>query len=66
MDILRLLLSKGADPKVQDQTGSTALHRAASQGQEAAAKVLLEALPGLVDVTDGSGCTALHVALVSG
>jgi ankyrin repeat protein len=56
------LISKGADPNVQNEIGSTPLHIAASAGYNSIFKILL-AEDADVNVADDDGDTALHKAL---
>jgi len=60
--LLRLLLDKGADPRIQgDLPRSSALHLAARAGKRQNVELLLKHLP--VDVKDEEGCTPLQVTL---
>jgi ankyrin repeat protein len=41
-DVVEVLLNKGSNPKLTDKYGSTAMHRAASQGRDAVIRALLD------------------------
>jgi ankyrin repeat protein len=58
---VKFLLSMGADPNAKDASGVTPLHLAASRGNEASIKVLLEA--GAKETTDNSGKLPADYAL---
>ncbi|KAL2752086.1 hypothetical protein ACRALDRAFT_213564 [Sodiomyces alcalophilus JCM 7366] len=66
-DIVRLLLQHDACSNVRDGIGMTPLHRCQSQsgGVEIAA-LLLESEPGLLDLVDKGGKTALYMACEMG
>lgn len=50
--VLELLLKYGADPKLQDMDGRTALHRAAEAGHVGIVKRLCQVCPELVNIRD--------------
>ena len=62
--IVSLLLAHGADPARAAGDGALPLHVAAAQGNVATATALLRARPGpqLLELTNPTGLTALHVA----
>jgi ankyrin repeat protein len=62
--IVRYLLSKGADPKVKDNSGGTALKSAAAAGDAATVRLLLEAGAD-PNATDSSGSTPLLWAVTN-
>ena len=47
VDIVKILLEKGAEINKQDQDGWTALHWASDEGHQAVVDILLEANPDL-------------------
>lgn len=59
VELVELLLAKGADVRVVDDTGGTALHAAAVWNAEGAARALLAA-GASVDAVDKEGNTPLH------
>lgn len=59
MDITRLLLSKGADPLMQDRAGMTVLHYAALQPFLPLIRLLIDA-GAKVELVDNAGRTPLH------
>lgn len=65
LDIVRKLLSAGADPKQRDKEGSTALHYAAKHANRSMVSGLL--IAGADPKTrDKTGSTALHIAASQG
>lgn len=50
--VVELLLKRGADPKLQDVDGRTALHRAAEAGHIGVVKYLCQFCPELVNIRD--------------
>lgn len=60
---LEILLGAGAKIDVQDITGSTPLHRAASVGKLPIVRTLVEKGKARLEIGDGEGQTALHVAV---
>lgn len=54
-DIVEYLLSKKADPFIQDSDGKTALHRAAENNHFAICQILLNITPSLREVADNRG-----------
>ena len=48
-DVAPELLSRGADPDVQDKYGHSPLHRAASKGLEKMTEILLQVFPLILD-----------------
>jgi len=60
------LLDRGADAGIVSRQGSTPLHLAAWGGHADACALLLERVPGLVEVRNGSGHSALHWAAAHG
>ena len=58
MELVLLLLSVGADPNIQENTGQTPLTYAASFGFDEIAKVLIDN-GAIVDIQDESGATPL-------
>ena len=64
-EIADLLISKGADVNVRDQSGGTPLHAAALKGRTAIAKLLLDH-GAAVDARDNDGLTPLDTAAISG
>lgn len=64
VEVVKILLQRGADPGLRDQEGHTPLHLAAAWSTEEVVMVLLS-LPGtqsLVNATDTNGWTPLHLA----
>jgi ankyrin repeat protein len=59
--VVRVLLDNGADPSLQDNSGSTALHYAAMNGRTDTIQLLIEHGASL-DLTNDLGNTALHLA----
>ncbi|KAK8136549.1 ankyrin repeat-containing domain protein [Apiospora sp. TS-2023a] len=65
--MVQLLLEKGAEVEVTDNSRMTALHRAQSKsGGVHVAELLLEASPNLLDQVDNYGKTALYLACERG
>jgi ankyrin repeat protein len=62
LDILRLLLDRGADPRLTDNSGITALHSVAARGHNEAAGLLL-AKGADVNAADAFGKTPLVYAI---
>lgn len=63
MDVLRLLLERGASPAAIDSTGNTPLHLAARWGLKDAAVLLSEAGGSVPALHDGNGQTPLDCAI---
>jgi len=61
-DIMQLLVSAGADPKIRATDGTTIIHAAVSAGQTAALAEALRLLPD-PNAADNSGLTPLHLLL---
>jgi ankyrin repeat protein len=57
------LIKHTADVHVQDQLGQTPLHRAASLGNTAFVKMLIEEGGAKINLRDGQGNSALHIAV---
>ncbi|XP_018905298.2 ankyrin repeat domain-containing protein 27 [Bemisia tabaci] len=64
--IVDLLLSYGANPNVQDYSGSTPLHYAAARGHQNALLLILHATSDIIEQPDNEGNTALHLATENG
>eukprot|EP00042_Codosiga_hollandica_P021790 m.77700 g.77700 ORF g.77700 m.77700 type:complete len:615 (+) comp50522_c0_seq1:99-1943(+) len=64
-DCVRVLLDAGADPSLQDQTGSTALHRAAAGCCLPVLQLLLQASICEINLQDSTGHSPLMVASTS-
>ena len=64
IDILALLIREGVEPSARDSTKEQLrpLHRAAMTKNASAAKFLLEKDPGMVNLVDAGGMTALYHA----
>ena len=60
--VVRQLLLAGADPRARAPSGSTPLHTACRSNQLAVVQVLLSEGGALVNLADGAGQTAVHVA----
>ena len=60
-DIVQLLLEDGANPKVLDHTGKTALMEALEQNQNQIVQMLLKS-KSVIDHRERSGLTPLHIA----
>ncbi|MBN2346588.1 MAG: ankyrin repeat domain-containing protein [Candidatus Aminicenantes bacterium] len=65
LDVLGLLLEKGADPNARDNSGITALHSVSARGHREAATLLI-AKGANVNAMDGFGRTPLAYALSGG
>ncbi len=68
-DVLRLLLSSGADPALGNSSGWTPLHHACLHGHSDAARALIDAAgagAGAVHARNRFGATPLHVAAAGG
>jgi ankyrin repeat protein len=63
-EVARVLLEKGADPKLKDIDGKTALHTATLKGHEAVVRQLIEKGADL-KLTDNLGRIALYYAALS-
>uniref|UniRef100_A0A8R1Y4G6 ANK_REP_REGION domain-containing protein n=1 Tax=Onchocerca volvulus TaxID=6282 RepID=A0A8R1Y4G6_ONCVO len=61
--ITSILLKNGANVNAQDNYQATPLHRAASQGHEKIVPILLKEPSLRINLSDSSGCTALHLAV---
>jgi uncharacterized protein len=61
-DIMQLLVSAGADPKIRATNGTTIIHAAVTGGHAAALAEALRLLPD-PNATDKSGLTPLHLLL---
>lgn len=61
-DVLRYLISKGANPNVVDQNGETPLHHAVKFGRDEIFDILI-ALPVNLNAADQQGLTPLHYTL---
>ncbi len=59
------LISNGADLNAQDNTGSTALHKAAESGNTRLVKKLV-ARGADIDIRDQDGCRPLDIAVAKG
>lgn len=60
--IVQELLRRGADPLLRDYAGESALHVAVRRSTEQVVAALLSFPGNLVDATDNSGLTPLHLA----
>ena len=60
--VIQQLLRAGADPSARVPSGSTPLHIACRSNQRACVEVLLEQGTALINLGDGAGKTAVHVA----
>eukprot|EP00752_Nemacystus_decipiens_P006506 g5858.t1 len=58
---MRFLLDEGVDPSIANNSGRTAMHRAAARGKDKALKLLISK-KAKVDGRDKCGYTALHLA----
>jgi ankyrin repeat protein len=65
LGMTKLLIKKGANINIVDQSGSTALHYAIQNGYEAVAKLLIENGADS-NISDQFGSTALHYAIQNG
>ena len=61
-----VLLEAGADPRLRDSIGNTALHVAAAAGHSHVVKVLIQCEHCNPNATNDNGQTALHVGAASG
>ena len=64
LEIIALLIERGASVTVGDDEGNTPLHVAASMNRDGAIRVLLEAGAD-VEATNHEGLTALDLAIVN-
>ena len=64
-EMVQCLLQAGADAKLRDREGCTAMHTAASSGNEAVVRVLAK-IKALITTQDRTGRTPLHYAVTSG
>src|SRR5204862_6751685 len=64
-ETLQQLLDKGANVKVKDKLGRTALHEAVSNGRDTVVQLLLEK-GARIEAKDKSGRTVLHEAVQNG
>ncbi|KAK8783496.1 hypothetical protein V5799_010140 [Amblyomma americanum] len=62
LEVVKLLLDRGADPEAKDAEGQTPLHYAASCGHQQVAELLLKR-GARRDVKDADGQTPAQVAL---
>ena len=53
--IVQVLLDAGANPKLQDADGQTALHKAKQQGHDEVAHLLMRHCPSIAQVRDNRG-----------
>jgi ankyrin repeat protein len=65
MDMIRFLVTKGADVNAKDKNGQTALINVVYKGHNDAVKMLLDA-GAIFDAQDLEGRTALHFAALNG
>jgi len=63
VEIARLLVENGANVNIHDKYGATPLHRAASIGNEAVLKFLVQVKGIRLDGRDCEGNTPLHSAI---
>jgi ankyrin repeat protein len=66
VDLVGVLLERGADPRRRMDRGARALDWAADEGHEAVVELLLTHDPGLLDLPGFGGCTALMAAAARG
>jgi ankyrin repeat protein len=62
LDVVQILLERGADIHQQDKYGRTALHEASENSQLDIVKLLLDCR-AKIDQQNNDGSTALHVAI---
>ena len=65
-DVVRILLSKGANLSITTDEGFSALHLAVQQGHLAVIDLLLEAGANVTSTTAVDGCSLLHLAAGAG
>ncbi|KAL3897024.1 MAG: hypothetical protein SGCHY_003699, partial [Lobulomycetales sp.] len=64
--VVALLLQKGADPRLQDAVGETALYKACTGGHTSTVTTLLHADPSVASIPDQDAFTPLHQASALG
>lgn len=62
VDVVRLLISRGADGSLKDSYGRTALHRAAENGSPELCQMIITAYPELTTESDNRGKGPVHYA----
>jgi ankyrin repeat protein len=66
-EVIKTLVTAGADVAARDRSRRTPLHRAAATGNKVAVEILLEkGDPSFVNITDQGGMTPLHKAAAQG